>query len=125
MEDREVGLEDVGLPPMQPHHRNPSSNSSLDRIYGRLPSSDPPVFSSDDPESASSENYKANAEGASKRRRTYRETWWGETLDSKNQRNELETKEVDSGVWMNANEDSSAAGDAAPGGEGQTEGEDG
>lgn len=120
MED-EVAMEDeVTLPDLPPIERSSygarrPSESSLDEAYGGNPSSDDPVFSSDDLPSASVDNYKPNAEGATKRKRMYRGPWWGEASDSKRKRADLETKEVDSGVWMNTDDDvavdSSTAGD--------------
>lgn len=81
------------------------SQSSLNYNYGGIPSSDPPLFSSDDLP-FSLENYR---EGASKRKRTYRGPWWGEEVEPKRKRKHLKKKAaLDSGVWMRSDDDVAA-----------------
>jgi hypothetical protein len=70
------------------------------------PSSDPPVFSSDDFLHSSIENYQQTAPGRMKRKNMYHGTWWGEKMNPKRKRTEFKTKRhLDSGVWMSSDAD--------------------
>ncbi|KAK2767385.1 hypothetical protein FQN54_003541 [Arachnomyces sp. PD_36] len=111
-----MGDDEVPLPPPPPSQKpsglpfptkHRSSISGLDFVRGGLPSSDPPVFSSDDLPSASVENYRQGGAGAgpAKRKRMYRGTWWGEVVNPKRKRVELKRKDLDSGVYMNSDDD--------------------
>lgn len=104
--------DEVTLPPMEPSslsassfRRRRPSESSVDDNHGGDPSSDDPVFSSDDLSFASVDNYKPGAKSPTKRKRIYRGPWWGESSDSKRRRADLEQKELDSGVWLNGDDD--------------------
>lgn len=97
-----------------------TSSKTLDRFLGSsgTPSSDPPLFSSDDFQSSALENYGTTAsedaqdslpEGPTGRKRRYRGTWWGQKLGNESQsRQSKRTKRtgfkskrnVDSGVWL-------------------------
>lgn len=94
---------------------------SLERLSG-IPSSDPPLFSSDDFQSSALENYYYTPSRAhdcpapqqqggesrpqqhqqqQSRKRRYRGTWWGEHLHAKKKRTEFRDKRnFDSGVWL-------------------------
>lgn len=103
--------------------------SSLER-FGSMdsPSSDPPLFSSDDFQSSALENYRpglrkrgvggddtgdGDGDGDTEmvRKRRYRGTWWGEKIQHnkkmkmKKKRTDFKTKRnVDSGVWLGSDE---------------------
>ncbi|EEP80690.1 predicted protein [Uncinocarpus reesii 1704] len=94
---------------------------NLDALSGP-PSSDPPLFSSDDfqpgledytPKSSSGARRGAEHDGGENktvRKRRYRGTWWGEKLPIKKKRTRTEFKkkrDLDSGVWMMSGDDSS------------------
>ncbi|KAJ5095643.1 Leucine-rich repeat typical subtype [Penicillium alfredii] len=70
------------------------------------PSSEPPLFSSDDIPASGVENYHAPVSTGAGRKRRYRGTWWGEqVIDPKRKRADFkEKRHVDSGVWMGSDE---------------------
>ena len=105
---------------------------SLERLGG-TPSSDPPLFSSDDFQSSALENYyytpsRAQDDAAQEdaesqqqqqrsRKRRYRGTWWGEHLHTNKKRTDFRDKrQFDSGVWMGSEDltDPPASSDDAP-----------
>src|SRR5437762_2403323 len=69
-------------------------------------SSDPPLFSSDDLESATMDNYRYSETLADmKRKRRYRGTWWGQEFDTKRKKTEFKSKrDMDSGVWLSSDD---------------------
>src|SRR5438034_8873445 len=70
----------------RPHQSRPGNLSSHS-------SSDPPLFSSDDLESATMENYHCSEKLAEmKRKRRYRGTWWGQAFDAKRKKTEFKEK---------------------------------
>jgi hypothetical protein len=98
-----------------------ASNAPTGRVsrlsFGNLdapPSSDPPLFSSDDFQSSALENYTSNSHehdaGTSEsshsqqplRKRRYRGTWWGEQIYKKKTKRTAfkDKRNVDSGVWL-------------------------
>ncbi|KAJ5103769.1 hypothetical protein N7532_004298 [Penicillium argentinense] len=82
------------------------------------PSSDQPLFSSDDIPASGLENYNAPVSSSGRKRR-YRGTWWGEQVqDPKRKRADFkEKRNVDSGVWMGSDEsgaDSNLASEDSP-----------
>ncbi|KAM5447615.1 hypothetical protein MaudCBS49596_005874 [Microsporum audouinii] len=96
-----------------------STSGSLDRFLGSsgTPSSDPPLFSSDDFQSSALENYDTSRENdlenlpeePASRKRRYRGTWWGQKLGNelqpkKNKRTKRtgfkSKRNMDSGVWL-------------------------
>ncbi|WEW60538.1 hypothetical protein PRK78_006025 [Emydomyces testavorans] len=110
-----VALTPANVPnsPFQFVHR--STRLSLDKLSGP-PSSDPPLFSSDDFQPGL-ENYTSGAaqtpaetgDNGAGRKRRYRGTWWGEKVHSKKQRRRTGFKskrDLDSGVWMMSSDDS-------------------
>ncbi|DAA73330.1 TPA_exp: Leucine Rich Repeat domain protein [Trichophyton benhamiae CBS 112371] len=106
----------------RPHfpYGSSTSSKSLNKLLGSsgTPSSDPPLFSSDDFQSSALENYDTTAkedaedglpEGPIGRKRRYRGTWWGQKLgkelqsmqNKRTKRMGFKSKRnVDSGVWL-------------------------
>lgn len=98
-------MDDVELPPLPPAARLPvrkTYKSLLSRKRSRLEyepqsttSSDPALFSSDEP-CPSAENYSAK-----RRKDKWRGTWWGEKVRGEAARENRQFKRnIDSGVWM-------------------------
>ncbi|KAI5305576.1 hypothetical protein KEM56_004001 [Ascosphaera pollenicola] len=103
------------------HTTTHSQSSSGFQSDTAAPSSDPPLFSSDDLQCSALENYypkdshiPITAEGTSatpderscRRKRAYRGTWWGEEITPKRTRTEWRSRgKVDSGVFMGSDDD--------------------
>ncbi|KKZ61542.1 hypothetical protein EMCG_03876 [[Emmonsia] crescens] len=127
---------DIPLPPprrgarQRAFSRHLPHRSDYFTFDSTLPSSDPPLFSSDDFQSSTLENYHnsselrnaatrpgssaSRAQTTTTRKRQYRGTWWGEeeaekeryaTAEKKKRRTEFKDKRnLDSGVWLGSDD---------------------